>query len=118
AVRSDVCAGCGVFFPAEDGIRDFHVTGVQTCALPIYREVLVEPQDDARALPRAQAGEGVPHGQPVADGGLRARDDLLAAREVPRSEERRVGKVRRWRRGTSYSRKNRLSRRSEQSATH
>src|SRR5690606_2003437 len=25
------------FFQAEDGIRDFHVTGVQTCALPIYR---------------------------------------------------------------------------------
>src|SRR5690606_40368917 len=23
-------------FQAEDGIRDFHVTGVQTCALPIY----------------------------------------------------------------------------------
>src|SRR5690606_39769362 len=23
---------------AEDGIRDFHVTGVQTCALPIYPE--------------------------------------------------------------------------------
>src|SRR5690606_40377885 len=23
------------FSPAEDGIRDFHVTGVQTCALPI-----------------------------------------------------------------------------------
>src|SRR5690606_41157036 len=23
----------------EDGIRDFHVTGVQTCALPIYRLV-------------------------------------------------------------------------------
>src|SRR5690606_40763495 len=22
--------------PADDGIRDFHVTGVQTCALPIY----------------------------------------------------------------------------------
>src|SRR5207302_7558458 len=40
-----VC-GCGLwsrgrmvclffFFQAEDGIRDFHVTGVQTCALPI-----------------------------------------------------------------------------------
>src|SRR5436309_10715635 len=30
---------CGrvFFFQAEDGIRDFHVTGVQTCALPIYR---------------------------------------------------------------------------------
>src|SRR5690606_39444438 len=27
---------CFVFFPAEDGIRDFHVTGVQTCALPIW----------------------------------------------------------------------------------
>src|SRR5690606_30238080 len=26
-----------VFFQAEDGIRDFHVTGVQTCALPISR---------------------------------------------------------------------------------
>src|SRR5690606_40119029 len=25
------------FFQEEDGIRDFHVTGVQTCALPIYR---------------------------------------------------------------------------------
>src|SRR5690606_40501532 len=24
------------FLQAEDGIRDFHVTGVQTCALPIY----------------------------------------------------------------------------------
>src|SRR5690606_39447304 len=27
---------CSFFFQAEDGIRDFHVTGVQTCALPIY----------------------------------------------------------------------------------
>src|SRR2546428_5260608 len=25
------------FFQAEDGIRDLIVTGVQTCALPIYR---------------------------------------------------------------------------------
>src|SRR5256885_6479160 len=33
-------AGCNalgtVFFQAEDGIRDYKVTGVQTCALPIY----------------------------------------------------------------------------------
>src|SRR5690625_2669931 len=28
------------FFQAEDGIRDGHVTGVQTCALPIYRQHL------------------------------------------------------------------------------
>src|SRR5690606_39432594 len=30
------------FFQAEDGIRDFHVTGVQTCALPIFYERLRE----------------------------------------------------------------------------
>src|SRR2546430_4257354 len=30
-------SGCGFFFfQAEDGIRDLTVTGVQTCALPIY----------------------------------------------------------------------------------
>src|SRR5690606_41103129 len=30
------------FFQAEDGIRDFHVTGVQTCALPISAYVVVD----------------------------------------------------------------------------
>src|SRR5690625_7975346 len=42
-----------VFFQAEDGIRDGHVTGVQTCALPIC----ADPETD-RALAesdRAQA---------------------------------------------------------------
>src|SRR5690606_9509256 len=34
------------FFQAEDGIRDFHVTGVQTCALPICRRVGVDAQID------------------------------------------------------------------------
>src|SRR5690606_27357070 len=29
------CSVMSFFFQAEDGIRDFHVTGVQTCALPI-----------------------------------------------------------------------------------
>src|SRR2546429_1646642 len=29
--------GSVFFFQAEDGIRDVAVTGVQTCALPIYR---------------------------------------------------------------------------------
>src|SRR5688500_10530751 len=28
------------FFQAEDGIRDYKVTGVQTCALPIFNEVV------------------------------------------------------------------------------
>src|SRR5690606_39437255 len=32
--ESDLCCRY-FFFQAEDGIRDFHVTGVQTCALPI-----------------------------------------------------------------------------------
>src|SRR5690606_14991814 len=31
------------FFQAEDGIRDFHVTGVQTCALPISPEEINLP---------------------------------------------------------------------------
>src|SRR5690606_41173121 len=35
------------FFQAEDGIRDFHVTGVQTCALPI------STYSRQQALPRA-----------------------------------------------------------------
>src|SRR2546426_5148568 len=30
------------FFQAEDGIRDYKVTGVQTCALPISRRLLDE----------------------------------------------------------------------------
>src|SRR5690606_40085350 len=30
-------------FQAEDGIRDFHVTGVQTCALPILKDL--QPED-------------------------------------------------------------------------
>src|SRR5690606_18599272 len=31
------------FFQAADGIRDFHVTGVQTCALPISPECSIPP---------------------------------------------------------------------------
>src|SRR5258708_10748896 len=30
---------CCIFFQAEDGIRDDLVTGVQTCALPIFNSV-------------------------------------------------------------------------------
>src|SRR5690625_8028985 len=32
---------CFFFFQAEDGIRDGHVTGVQTCALPILLSALI-----------------------------------------------------------------------------
>src|SRR5690606_39830621 len=45
------------FFQAEEGIRDFHVTGVQTCALPIFGAPMgVEPRkttlSSARTRPR------------------------------------------------------------------
>ena len=30
------------FFQAEDGIRDVAVTGVQTCALPIYSGIILK----------------------------------------------------------------------------
>src|SRR2546430_8523232 len=42
------------FFQAEDGIRDLTVTGVQTCALPIYR-LNVHRQAAARGV--VDAGE-------------------------------------------------------------
>src|SRR5690625_6308672 len=56
------------FFQAEDGIRDGHVTGVQTCALPIFiglvdvRQGLHEVDDvDAVALGEDEAADlGVP----------------------------------------------------------
>src|SRR5256885_8437561 len=37
-----VLGGCVFFFQAEDGIRDYKVTGVQTCALPIFLYKLVQ----------------------------------------------------------------------------
>src|SRR2546426_26113 len=42
----------GFFFQAEDGIRDYKVTGVQTCALPIWRRLCRLGRVVARALPR------------------------------------------------------------------
>src|SRR5205823_10434010 len=35
-VECDHALSLGFFFPADDGIRDKLVTGVQTCALPIW----------------------------------------------------------------------------------
>src|ERR1039457_5037931 len=34
------------FFQAEDGIRDYKVTGVQTCALPIWKHGCYEDYGD------------------------------------------------------------------------
>src|SRR5437870_6585457 len=71
------------FFQAEDGIRDGHVTGVQTCALPIYR---LTAEENLAVIERTE--------------GRAVRRDLvlilLVRRRklgpVLRSEERRVGK--------------------------
>src|SRR5256885_8755212 len=43
------------FFQAEDGIRDYKVTGVQTCALPICESALIR-SSNARA--RSWSWEG------------------------------------------------------------
>src|SRR2546430_10834533 len=52
-----------IFFQAEDGIRDLTVTGVQTCALPIYcrdswrgdaEESFRPPAPFRRGIPRAR----------------------------------------------------------------
>src|SRR5690606_40739694 len=64
------------FFQAEDGIRDFHVTGVQTCALPIL--TLVKPDEKGRPLllsPRTYV-----HGW---DPAAAEKFDPKAAKEIP-----------------------------------
>src|SRR3712207_3709092 len=39
-----------IFFQAEDGIRDIGVTGVQTCALPIFHDNFVAEISGQRSL--------------------------------------------------------------------
>src|SRR5260370_26741703 len=46
------------FFQAEDGIRDSSVTGVQTCALPIYRVDPNVPIEDVAGTVRDLIAEG------------------------------------------------------------
>src|SRR2546425_2036301 len=78
------------FFQAEDGIRDKLVTGVQTCALPIWAEQLARGLLVGKAVGRDPIGL---HAAVVRDPPVRERlvDALVAVREL-RSEERRVGK--------------------------
>src|SRR5690606_40717191 len=65
------------FFQAEDGIRAFHVTGVQTCALPIsYRCALALP-----ASPRGPVGHALVVGLAGVLGGLRAEIGRASCRE-------------------------------------
>src|SRR5256885_13081935 len=84
------------FFQAEDGIRDYKVTGVQTCALPISAGVAGRDYrvcDDAELARLRRANRARVE---LAGGAGRAPDGRAgrgAGRE--RSEERRVGEE--WR---------------------
>src|SRR5690606_39689283 len=90
-----VCCGLFFFFfQAEDGIRDFHVTGVQTCALPIFRvyDMLFDGDEDIRALPWSERRTRL---ERFLDRNPQPRCDLSPI--IARSEERRVGKECRYR---------------------
>src|SRR2546421_2588161 len=87
------CSVFFFFFQAEDGIRDLIVTGVQTCALPISRDLVGEIDIEA-LVTAAEPGHGVRRERTV-HGGLERRAILRGERcggEQHRSEERRVGK--------------------------
>src|SRR5207302_9333959 len=105
------------FFQAEDGIRDFHVTGVQTCALPISAPLLAEGgAETAIAEPLGLPEQFRPLLRPGAEQAGLLRDGgavgALPLRPVEgpglelggeqRSEERRVGKAGRGRGGGEW----------------
>src|SRR5262249_59599753 len=86
------------FFQAEDGIRYWSVTGVQTCALPIFPPSRTAPapgRDGGSGL-RRDRGRGRRR-QPRADRELRRSGRRRRLDDESRSEERRVGKGRRSR---------------------
>src|SRR2546430_13044683 len=83
------------FFQAEDGIRDLTVTGVQTCALPIFAgdELLHRGEGDRVPVlgrPPPDGGADLFPGDPDANGSQAGRDQNQPGEA--RSEERRVGK--------------------------
>src|SRR5690606_22802667 len=73
------------FFQAEDGIRDFHVTGVQTCALPILLDgygALVNTQRVAELYTAHVRGEQAPEVRPA------ALSELVAGEQAYRESSR------------------------------
>src|SRR2546427_6681575 len=81
------------FFQAEDGIRDLTVTGVQTCALPIYWPAAVRHRMASTLRERIETANAESVGR------ITSADPVLidiapAGEVIPglRSEERRVGK--------------------------
>src|SRR5690606_40952578 len=84
------------FFQAEDGIRDFHVTGVQTCALPIFETDQVQhsmTRDQSTLSYKSLSYEPLKTTIPAVY--LPSRSQPKTTVDHPqqyRSEERRVGK--------------------------
>src|SRR5207302_3427702 len=84
------------FFQAEDGIRDFHVTGVQTCALPISEHA--PPMDVLRTAVSYMSGFDPERDDSTQAANMRkalritAQLATIVATYKRRSEERRVGK--------------------------
>src|SRR3712207_8630921 len=80
------------FFQAEDGIRDIGVTGVQTCALPIFAPRRVPRWSQVRvrcASPGPRTSRGAD--RTCTYQAVEATTTHLDERAT-RSEERRVGK--------------------------
>src|SRR5688500_19588848 len=89
-----------VFFQAADGIRDYKVTGVQTCALPICRALDLQRRGDDRSAALSVAGHAREDDVVAVRANLidRVRQSFQRAERLrERSEERRVGKERRCR---------------------
>src|SRR5690606_40923509 len=76
------------FFQAEDGIRDFHVTGVQTCALPIYQELVFSFQ----YMPNSSLVMLFSFNDFTIFADVCLSFILSTTKAIKRSEERRVGK--------------------------
>src|SRR5256885_1700203 len=69
------------FFQAEDGIRDYKVTGVQTCALPISSELIRRGEDYLKLM-----GRTVRHPGAVAGDTLRFSRSLRRVLTPPPAE--------------------------------
>src|SRR3712207_7336501 len=81
------------FFQAEDGIRDIGVTGVQTCALPIFKGTTTSELDKVLRTLAPKNPRGIVLDIRNNGGGLLSTAQEVLGRFVDgRSEERRVGK--------------------------
>src|SRR5258708_20402833 len=86
------------FFQAEDGIRDDLVTGVQTCALPIFCRRTSPPSTNASVRTPSHFASYVNCGESNGSSAVMASIGSIFR---SRSEERRVGKEGRSR-GSPY----------------